>query len=292
MPQRLRFAVLLCLAWIAPTLTASQMASPGDHQPTAPATLVRTGITVVVPHDEATIAVDGAIVEGAGPRRRIETPPAPRGSTGRLTIEVRWQANAYTAMTRTSTVMFRAGQAMTVDLREERPTDRVFVDYVPTSQHVVDAMVALAGVTPEDVVYEPGCGDARITIAAVRAGARAGVGIDIDPERVEESRANVRAAGLDDRIDIRLGDALDIPDLSKATVVLMYMGEHFNARMRPLLWKALPVGARIVSYRFTMGDWAPDRTVQVGGRPGWEFQLHLWTITEAVKRRGGEARWE
>ena len=146
-------------------------------------------------------------------------------------------------------------------------------------------MVTLAGVSAADVVYEPGCGDARITIAAVRGGARKGVGIDIDPDRVADSRARVKEAGLEDRIEIRLGDALDIGDLSAANVVFLYMGDHFNLLIRPILWRELKVGARVVSHRFTMGDWKPDKTVAVSSDAGGEYELHLWTITEEVKRR-------
>jgi tRNA A58 N-methylase Trm61 len=146
-------------------------------------------------------------------------------------------------------------------------------------------MVRLAGVTPADVTYEPGCGDARITIAAVRGGAGRAVGVDLDPERVAESRANVEAAGLADRIDIRLGDALEQRDLGSMTVVFLYMGDHFNMLIRPYLWKQLPVGARVVSHRFLMGDWKPDKTVTVDGEFGEPYELHLWTITEALKRQ-------
>ena len=146
-------------------------------------------------------------------------------------------------------------------------------------------MIKLAGVGPTDVVFEPGCGDARITIAAVKAGARKGVGIDIDPDRVAESRKLVKDAGLENRIEIRQGDALDIRDLSEATVVFLYMGDHFNLLIRPHLWRELKVGARVVSHRFTMGDWKPDRTVSVGIDDSPEYELHLWTVTEELKRK-------
>jgi tRNA A58 N-methylase Trm61 len=159
------------------------------------------------------------------------------------------------------------------------------VVYVPTPDDIAVEMVKLAGVNATDVVYEPGCGDARITMAAVRAGARRGIGIDIDPERVAESRANVAAAGLADRIEIRLGDALDIPDLSEATVVMLYMGDHFNLLLRPSLWRQLPVGARVVSHRFLMGDWPPDKTLKVSASEGGDYDLHLWTITEEIKKK-------
>jgi precorrin-6B methylase 2 len=159
------------------------------------------------------------------------------------------------------------------------------VQYVPTPEEITMEMVKLAGITANDVTYEPGCGDARITIAAVKGGARRGVGIDLDPVRVTESRANVKAAGLADRIDIRLGDALEQPDMGSMTVVFLYMGDHFNLLIRPYLWRQLPVGARVVSHRFLMGDWQPDKTVTVTSNTGDDYELHLWTITEAHKQR-------
>jgi precorrin-6B methylase 2 len=185
-------------------------------------------------------------------------------------------------------VSFRAGDPVTLDLSVDDPSDRVRVIYVPTPDDIAAEMVKLAGVTANDVAFEPGCGDARITIAAVKGGAKRGVGIDIDPDRVTESRANVEKAGLASKIEIRLGDALDIRDLSAATVVFLYMGDHFNLLIRPILWRELPVGARVVSHRFTMGDWQPDKTVSVTSNEGGEYELHLWTVTAEVKRRAAK----
>ena len=131
----------------------------------------------------------------------------------------------------------------------------------------------------------PGCGDARITIAAIRAGARRGICVDIEPSRVEDSRKKVKDAGLQDWIDVRLGDALDVHDLSEVTVVFLYMGDQFDLLIRPVLWRNLKVGSRVVSHRFTMGDWAPDRTVIVTTAEADDYFVHLWTVTEDVKRR-------
>jgi uncharacterized protein (TIGR03000 family) len=248
---------------------------------------VTSRITVTVPQDEAELSVEGNVISGKGATRAFETSRLEAGRTYRYTFAATWQPNSYTTMTRTKVVSFRGGERLTVDLSVDDPTDRVQVRYVPTPDEVVDGMIKLAGVSATDVVYEPGCGDARITIAAVKSGARKGVGIDIDAERVADSRTKVREAGLADRIDIRQGDALDIPDLSQATVVFLYMGDHFDMLIRPRLWKDLPVGARVVSHRFTMGDWKPDRTVTMQGPDGLEYQLHLWVITEELKRRGG-----
>ena len=241
-------------------------------------------IVVTVPADDAELVVNGEAIAREGASRTFDTAPLDAG-THQYTFTVTWRPNTYTTMTRSKTVAFRGGETVRVDLTVDDPADRVRVIYVPTPADVAAAMVDLAGVGRDDVVYEPGCGDARITTAAIRAGARRGICIDIDPERARESKANVEAAGLADRIDVREGDALDVKDLSDVSVVFLYMGDHFNLLIRPVLWRDLKVGSRIVSHRFTMGDWKPDKTVSVMSEQGGIFELHLWTITEEIKRR-------
>jgi hypothetical protein len=106
---------------------------------------------------------------------------------------------------------------------------------------------------------------------------------------VADSRKQVSAAKLQDKIEIRMGDALDIDDLSDATVVFLYMGEEFDLLIRPILWKQLKVGARIVSHRFRMGDWMPDETTTVAEPTSDDVTLvHLWTITKEIKARAAK----
>ena len=150
------------------------------------------------------------------------------------------------------------------------------------------SMIELAGITSQDVVYEPGCGDARLVIAAIKAGARKGLGVDIDPDLAERAYADVKAAGVSDKIEIRWGNALDV-DMSDTTVVFLFMGEAFNLVMRPLLWQQLKVGARVVSNDFSMGDWKPDRTLRVD-TPTRSYVLYLWTITPEIKNRAAAIR--
>ena len=242
-------------------------------------------VTVTVPSDDAQLAVEGQTIPGRGTSRSFESPPLATGRAHRRTFTVTWAPNTYTTMERSRTITLRAGERVTLDLSVELPSDRVRVLYVPTPDDVVDQMVKLAGITANDVVFEPGCGDARITIAAVKHGAKRGVGIDIDPNRVTDSRAKVKEAGLQNKVEIRQGDALDIADLSAATVVFLYMGDHFNLLIRPDLWRELKVGARVVSHRFTMGDWEPDKTETVWSTDGAPYELHLWTVTEEIKRK-------
>ena len=165
---------------------------------------------------------------------------------------------------------------------EHRGTSAAY-GYEGTPHSVVPAMIELAHIGSEDVVYEPGCGDARVVIAAMNAGARSGLGVDIDPDLAEVAFAAVKSAGMEDKVEIRWGNALAV-DMSKATVVFLFMGDAFNLVMRPLLWTQLPIGARVVSNDFAMGDWQPDRTVRVD-TPGRTYTLYLWTITQDVKAR-------
>ena len=245
-------------------------------------------LTVTVPHDDTVLSLDGRAIVGIGPTRHVETPPIAANQLRSVTLTATWNPNTYTTMTRTKTLSLRAGEEVTVDLTGDEAGDRVRVIYVPTPTDVADEMVKLAGITPKDVVYEPGCGDARITIAAIRAGAKRGICVDLDADRAKESRANVQQAGLADRIDVRQGDALDVKDLSEVTVVLLYMGDHFNLLIRPVLWRQLKPGSRVVSHRFTMGDWKPDKTITVqSAEVSGDYDLHLWTIGEAIKRRSG-----
>jgi uncharacterized protein (TIGR03000 family) len=255
----------------------AQTAAPVQRQLTS-------RVAITVPAEDAQLSVNGNSIPGVGATRTFVTGPLAAG-TQRYTFSVTWEPNTYTTITRSKVVEFRAGETVKVDLSVEDPGDRVRVIYVPTPNDVAAAMVDLARVTGSDVVYEPGCGDARITIAAIRAGARRGICVDIDPERARESKANVEKAGYADRIDVREGDALDVKNLSDVSVVLLYMGDHFNMLIRPVLWRELKVGSRIVSHRFRMGDWEPDRTISMMSDEGGVYELHVWTITEEIKRR-------
>jgi SAM-dependent methyltransferase len=145
------------------------------------------------------------------------------------------------------------------------------VVYVPTPPEVVDEMLRLARVTGKDVLYDLGSGDGRIPVTAAKRFGTRGLGIDIDPQRVEEANANARAAGVTDKVKFVLGDLFEL-DLSPATVITLYLLPHLNLKLRPTLWK-LKRGTRIVSHEFDMGDWKPERTVKVGSRT-----VHFWRV--------------
>lgn len=147
------------------------------------------------------------------------------------------------------------------------------VPYVPTRVNVVEEMLRMADVKPSDVVYDLGCGDGRIVImAAQKFGAR-GVGVDIDPKRIEEARANAAKADVSGRTEFRLGDLFNA-DIRAATVVTLYLLPEINLRLKPKLQRELEPGTRIVSHDFTMGDdWPPERTLKLT-----TDTLYFWTI--------------
>ena len=146
------------------------------------------------------------------------------------------------------------------------------VIFVPTPAGVVDAMLRLAKVTSSDVVYDLGSGDGRIPIAAAKTYGAHGVGIDIDPDRVREATQNARTSGVADKVTFKAED-LFTADISPATVVTLYLLEPLNLRLAPKLMKDLKPGTRVVSHAFDMGDWKPQQTMTVSGRP-----IYLWII--------------
>jgi hypothetical protein len=191
------------------------------------------------------------------------------------------------ASTQDKTVRLEGDGRLGAAAAEHRGTSSAY-GYEGTPHSVVPALIQLAGITREDVVYEPGCGDARILIAAINAGARKGVGVDIDPDLAEVAYAEVKTARLEDKAEIRWGNALEV-DMGEATVVFLFMGEAFNLAIRPILWKELRIGARVVSNDFPMGDWKPDRTLRVN-TPDRSYVLYLWTITQEIKNRAAAGK--
>jgi SAM-dependent methyltransferase len=157
------------------------------------------------------------------------------------------------------------------------PTRKPDVPYEPSPAEVVTEMLRLAQVDSDDLVYDLGCGDGRIVIAAVKEhGARGAVCVDIDPERIEDARKNANAAGVADRI-VFLNQDLFETEIDDATVVTLFLWPHVNLKLRPKLQRELAPGTRVVSYMHDMADWKPEEsvTIQVGGDP--EI-IYLWKI--------------
>ena len=241
-------------------------------------------VKVLLPRDDAEVFLNGVPVRGKGAERSLSARPAPGRDS--FVVKAVWKPNNYTKITRQRRVTPGGRGAVTVDLRQEdrRQPDAIVVRYVATPQDVADAMCRLAKVGPSDVVYDLGCGDGRIVLTAVKKyHAKRGVGIDLNPERVKDSRDNAERLGVADRVRFRQGDVLKVKDLHEATVVMLYMGEEINRRLRPILQQTLRPGARVVSHRFPMGDWEPDRSERVESSAGHPCDIYLWVIRAPTK---------
>jgi SAM-dependent methyltransferase len=156
------------------------------------------------------------------------------------------------------------------------PLVKLDVIFVATDLTIVNAMLTLAGVTPNDIVYDLGCGDGRIVIAAAKEFGARGVGVDLDPQRIREAQANAVRAGVADRVTFRVQDIFDT-DIQPATVVTLFLSPEVNARLRPKLTSQLKPGTRIVSHRFGIGDWVPERTDTLSVR-GIRNHIFLWRV--------------
>lgn len=155
---------------------------------------------------------------------------------------------------------------------EEKTTRAPDVIYVPTPQNVVEAMLKVAKVTKDDVLFDLGSGDGRIVITAAKLYGTRGTGIDIDPQRIKEANENAKAAGVTDMVKFVQADLFQ-QDLSNADVVTLYLLPSLNLKLMPKLLEELKPGARVVSHAFDMGDWKPDQTLDVEGR-----RVYLWII--------------
>ena len=167
--------------------------------------------------------------------------------------------------------------AATMLFAQDKPLREPDVIFVPTPQEVVDQMMKLANVHAGDVVYDLGCGDGRTVISAAKLGAKA-IGIDINPVRIQESKENAAKNGMTGKVTFRLEDLFEA-NFKDATVVTLYLLTSLNVKLRPKLWSDLKPGTRIVSHDFDMGDWKPEKQIDVDGH-----MLYFWTVPEPSKR--------
>ncbi len=156
------------------------------------------------------------------------------------------------------------------------------VPYVPTPQPVVDAMLKLANVAKDDIVYDLGCGDGRIVVTAAKTYGVHATGFDLNPERIKEANENARQAGVEKLVKFVEKNLFDT-DLREASVVTLYLLPDVNMRLRPKLLRDLKIGSRIVSHAFDMGDWKPDKKIEVDNRT-----VYFWVVTD--KARAGFAQ--
>jgi uncharacterized protein (TIGR03000 family) len=275
------FGLGLALCFLFSGFVASGTAQDKKDEKKEDKKKAKSKLKITVPQQDAVLTIEKTKMKAEGTVREFETPDLEVGKEYEYSFIVNWEPNNYTKMTRTKNIEFKGGEDLNVDLTKADPkNDKAVIRWVPTPDDIVEEMMKLGGVKEGDIVYEPGPGDGRVLIAAVKKGAKKAVGIEIDPEKVVAANENVKKAKLEDKIKIIEGDALKDRDYSEASVIMLYMGNEFDELLRPILQKQLKPGTRIVSHRFLMGDWMPDKTIKVNGADGDEYVLHLWTVKE------------
>ena len=267
-----------------------------DDKPTEPAYL-----NVKVPAN-AKLEIEGRPTMATGELRLFMSPPLVPGKKYTYTLKVIVPGPDGKEVTRTETVPIVAGKTVDVDLTavkpvdkpkteekpkdkprteekpktEEPPTRRPDVIFVPTPQEVVDKMLEVAGVKKGEVVYDLGCGDGRIPVTAAKKYGVKAYGFDIDPERIKESKENVKKNNVGDLVTIDQKDIFTL-DLSKADVVTLYLLPSLNVKLIPQLEKLKP-GSRIVSHDFDMRGVKPDKVINVTPKDQREHTIYLWTV--------------
>ncbi|HYD14343.1 MAG TPA: methyltransferase domain-containing protein [Allosphingosinicella sp.] len=156
---------------------------------------------------------------------------------------------------------------------------RLDAPYVVSDTQVVDAMLSLARLRPDDYVIDLGSGDGRILIAAARSNGARGLGVDIDPARIEEANRNARAAGVTGLVSFRRQDLFETP-LQEADILTLYLTPEVNLRLRPRILSQMRPGTRVVSHDYDMGEWRYDQRRRVG-----RSNVFLWTVPARVDGR-------
>ena len=249
-------------------------------------------IKITVPESsfkDTIVKVDGVELKGSAPTFTFTTPGLEVGKEYKFKVEALIEPNNYTKITRPREVTVKAGDEAKLDLTtEDKKLDKIVVRWVPTPDDIVDKMCDMAKVGKEDIIFDPGCGDAVMLIRPVKKlGAKKGIGIDIDPKMVKIAQEKAKEAGVADKIVVKEGDILNEKDMAicaEASVVLIYIGDDLGARMAPVLQKLLKPGTRVVSHRFKLGDWKPDKTITVKGADGDDYVLHYWVVKEKDKK--------
>jgi uncharacterized protein (TIGR03000 family) len=240
---------------------------------------------LVSPDASVELRIDGQLTRSTGDVREFVTPKLDPTKKYSYKFSALIEPNNYTKITRNREIEFKAGDDVLVDLRTKLPTDEedVKIRWVPTPDDICEEMAKLAKIGKDDVVYDLGCGDAiTIRTAVKKFGAKKGIGVDIDPERIKDAKKAAKDDGIADKIEIREGDILKLKPLDDANVVMIYMSDYMMDQLQPLFEKLKP-GSRIVSHRFVMAKWKADKSITVTGKDGDEYNLHLWIVPEKKK---------
>jgi uncharacterized protein (TIGR03000 family) len=256
--------------WVVFLLAAAPATAQDDAQ--------RATLRVRLPAD-ARLVISGKATKQTGDMRRFYSPPLEVGKSYQYTLEWIYEKDGR-LVKRKKIVHVRAGDNKSVDLRGEEESDKKEalrqpdVEYVPTPQEVVEKMLELAAVKKDDVVYDLGCGDGRIVVAAAKKYGCKAVGFDIVPQRLKEAKDNVKTNGVGNLVTIEDKNLFQV-DLSPASVVTLYLLPDLNVKLIPQLQK-LKAGSRIVSHDFPIEGVKSKRQMSLMDKQGHKHTLYLW----------------
>jgi uncharacterized protein (TIGR03000 family) len=270
------FAGLVSLLLFAcPALILSQEAEKPSKPPVKEEDK-RVGRLKIFCAPDAELEIHGVKTKQTGEVRTFVSPPLEPGKTYFYTIKIITPESGRNVV-RMCTAEVKAGEETVVELRPGKDNTSSQIIFVPTDEVIVETMLDMAKVAKTDVVYDLGCGDGRIVVLAAKKYGARGVGIDIDPVRVKEALENVKKNKVEKLVEIREGDALKVDDLSKATVVTLYMLPEFMEKLEPIAKKQLKPGTRIVAHDYPFPNWKPDKVNTIEGVHR-EHTLYLWEV--------------
>ena len=273
-------------------IPAEVLAQPGGKNPAQPADKDtaqdnrKTVLIEVYLPEHARLFFEDQEMKGTGTMRRYESPPLPRGKYTYTIKAIIPGPNG--PRTVTHEIDVRPGDFESIDLREPGKRPIADVEYEPTPQNVVDALLRLAKVTYKDVLWDLGCGDGRIPVTAAKEYGCQASGFDIDSKLVKESLANVRQQGVEKLVTIKQQDIFKL-DLSKGpTIVTLYLLPRLNEKLLPQL-RRLPPGTRVISVAHRMADIKPDEQIVVDSELG-KFDIYLWKVETLQKAHAKTSR--
>lgn len=239
------------------------------------------------PPRQAKLKIDGKeqVVPLAKSGGTIVVDHKPEGDKTTVEVELNFWPVGYSNTIRKKTVTFEKGKVTAVDMSKGDETDRFEAIFVETPDPVVEEMMRIANVGKDDTVIDIGCGNGVVVIKAVKKGAKLGVGVDIRPDLIEDSKEKAKEEGVADKCEFRVEDALKMKDLSQYSVVFLCLGEDLQLALMPLLKKTLKPGARVVAHTHLIGerkDWAPDKetSIHVPARKSSPYPVYLWNINK------------
>lgn len=280
-------ALLVAPVFAQQPATPQPPATPPTNPPAQPVG-VKSKVKVTVPQDDAELTVEQKPTAAKGKVREFDTPDMEAGKRYIYDFQVTWKPNKFTTVTRKATRKFTAGDAVDVDLTKDEGNDKAVVTLKPPTDDVIAEAVKAAKLTKDDVVFDLGGADARLPVAAVKGGAKRGVLVQPDAAKAAGAKEQVKKAELEGKVDVQQTEPADGKDYAEATVVFLYAGEEGNTALRPVLLRDLKAGARVISYRFKMGDWAPTATTPGVNADGDNYEIYTWTITDADKQKYGK----